>query len=88
MMRLTVVNDNNLNIMEDDYQKDIDREEGSEQEFKSVFDKARESVSSALDPILNRKVGKNTKISWGLILLMAVGVYAAVMIVRCLAFFF
>lgn len=88
MMRLTDVNDSNLKIMEDDYQKDIDREEGSEQEFKSIFDKARESVSSALDPILNRKVGNNSKISWGLILLMAVGVYAAVMLVHCLAFFF
>lgn len=74
--------------MHDGYKKDFDREDGSAQEFKSVFDKTKERVSSVLEPVLNKRVGRNTKISWGLILLMAIGVYAAILLVRSLAFFF
>lgn len=74
--------------MADQYNKDSDRNKDSEQERKSIFEMARERASSTLDPVLNRTVGKNSKISWGLIILMAVGVYAAIVLVRSIAFFF
>ena len=45
-------------------------------------------LDDRLDPVLNRKVGENQTVSWGLLLLIAVAIYAVYMIVKNVLYFF
>ena len=58
--------------------------EGTEGKKKQFSDRLQE----AWGPALNRSVGKAGKVSWGLVILGVVAVYAVYKLVRAILFFF
>lgn len=62
--------------------------EGSREKGLGLRKKAGTWLDAKLAPVLNSKVGENDRLSWGLILLIAVAVYAVYIIVKNVLYFF
>ena len=77
--------------MADRYQRDsryrYTEEESAGSGQKTAFQKRVDAGKGVVEDFLNKAVGKDAKFSWGLVVLLAVALFAVVQIVRVFVYF-